>query len=307
MKILTLLIVMMLTGTGNVLAQALSDSAIKTAITNTLRNRPPWEMIAGGAIGIPANVRAQSVTIVRRGPYNNQKGYWPIQATVSGTFDKKYHDGTSKYCTFAGTTDFQIYKNDYGDWLARATYAAETQLRPDCTGSGSGSSSTGIPSNSPLKASYILAPKHLDALRRWLNVHTEDRSLRLATPADLYKICLTCRSDVAEFKKKSGTNYHPFHMVGDFNKDGIDDFAVVVVDDRQFGEKCEKCATILVFNGPFPGRGPSFYQPKVNLYGSVLFALKDKPFLLIAPFASEGIELKPVWRDGHSLGYTTLR
>lgn len=117
-------------------AQGVSDTVIKTAISNSLKSRPPWEMISGGALGLPSKVRAQSVTIVRRGQYNNQKGYWPIQAHVSGTVDKKYHDGTSKRCVFEGTTDFQIYKNDYGDWTARvaSSYAAETQLKPDCTG-----------------------------------------------------------------------------------------------------------------------------------------------------------------------------
>jgi hypothetical protein len=169
MKTLALITLIMLTGAGGVPAQNLSDSAIKTAITKALRSRPPWEMIAGGAIGIPANVQAQSVTIVRRGPYNSQRGYWPIQATVSGTFDKRYHDGTSKQCTFAGTTDFQIYKNDYGDWLARATYAAETQLKPDCSGSGSQPSirSSGSAAYEPLPKTNLHLTTNRKTFKSW--------------------------------------------------------------------------------------------------------------------------------------------
>jgi hypothetical protein len=59
--------------------------------------------------------------------------------------------------------------------------------------------------------------------------------------------------DIKQVKAGSGgvwkpvPDYHPDIATGDFNGDGVEDFAVVLIDRT----KQEKNFTLIVFNGPF--------------------------------------------------------
>lgn len=113
-----------------VMAQGVSDATVKAAITSVLKTKPPWEVIRGSFYG-PRNVTVTFITIARRGPHNS-RGYWPVQARVTGTFQARGYDGKFYPFSFDGTTDFQIHKNDYGDWTADYANAlnVDQQLRP---------------------------------------------------------------------------------------------------------------------------------------------------------------------------------
>lgn len=135
--------------TVNGFIQSPSDANISEAIKRYFRKTPPWEIIRG--MFLPRNPQVQTVRVERRGPYNSQKGYWPIKAYVTGTVRAAEMVGAkdrSAPCTFEGTTDFHIFKDDYGDWSARVAvlYLAEQQLRPNCDFSAA---ETGRPAERP--------------------------------------------------------------------------------------------------------------------------------------------------------------
>jgi hypothetical protein len=95
-------------------------------------------------------------------------------------------------------------------------------------------------------------------------------------------------------------HYHPYIATGDFNGDGVEDFAVVVLDRS----KKEKNFALVVFNGPFNSEtaSPAFMQSGMDLKYSGLFygPPRPKPYrLLLGPFESDsGVLLTP-----HGHGY----
>lgn len=81
-------------------------------------------------------------------------------------------------------------------------------------------------------------------------------------------------------------DYHPYAATGDFNGDGITNFAVMVIDQT----KSTKNFELLVFNGPFQAgsKAPAFAQP--GLEGDALFfgPPRPKPYrLVVGPFESD--------------------
>lgn len=92
-------------------------------------------------------------------------------------------------------------------------------------------------------------------------------------------------------------DYHPYVATGDFNGDGVDDFAVVVVDRS----KDKNNFVLVVFNGPFPSKtvSPAFIKSGLELTDQGLFygPPRPKPYRLVqGPFESEGWVLIP---NGH--------
>ena len=83
-------------------------------------------------------------------------------------------------------------------------------------------------------------------------------------------------------------DYHPYVVTGDFNGDGMEDFAVVVVDPR----KQEKNFALIVFNGPLNSstQSPAFIESGMDLKYTGLFygPPRPKPYrLLLGPFHSD--------------------
>lgn len=110
---------------------------------------------------------------------------------------------------------------------------------------------------------------------------------RLATDPDC-----KCAEHIREMRAGSGgvwkpvPDYHPYIATGDFNGDGVTDFAVEVIEQS----KSPNDFVLLVFNGPFrsDSTAPVFIQSGV--YGEALFfgPPRPKPYrLVIGPFDSD--------------------
>ena len=119
----------------------------------------------------------------------------------------------------------------------------------------------------PAGAEHTLTSQQHRILAKWLADHPQFRS---ANDDDC-----DCASDIKHVREGSGGNsqaipdYHPFAATGDFNGDGAEDFAVMVVDQS----KRENPGTLLVFNGPFksPTKSPAFLKSGLKLKLQALF------------------------------------
>jgi hypothetical protein len=116
-----------------------------------------------------------------------------------------------------------------------------------------------------VKAQHIndgthLQRRHRAALQKWLVRRPE---LRLATEAD----CMN-KVGLASAREENGTLYHPYYVVGDFNKDVNDDFAVALIDKR----KREWRYSIAIFNGQANGDFvPAYFDGGFDLSDGGLF------------------------------------
>ncbi len=137
-------------------------------------------------------------------------------------------------------------------------------------------------------------------MESWLAQHTV---YRIATDADCQ-----CPEDIAEMRTQSDgvwkpvPDYHPYTAVGDFNGDGVEDFAVVVVG--RSGK--EDSYTLLVFNGPFKSgvASPAFMQSRLSRSYALFYGPpRPKPYrLLVGRFNSDsGVLLIP-----HGGGYNLM-
>jgi hypothetical protein len=83
-------------------------------------------------------------------------------------------------------------------------------------------------------------------------------------------------------------DYHPYVATGDFNSDGVRDFAVVVIDRSKSAQNF----VLVVFNGPFSSKAstPTFEESGLDLRGEGLFfgPPRPKPYrLVMGPFESD--------------------
>lgn len=101
-----------------------------------------------------------------------------------------------------------------------------------------------------------LRNQHRPVLAQWLRTKP---TFRLATEKD----CVN-KEGLAATRQENGPNYQPYYAVGDFNRDGKEDFAVVLIEPGRQSRKF----TIAVFNGPFTaGRNatPNFLTTGTDL------------------------------------------
>lgn len=123
-------------------------------------------------------------------------------------------------------------------------------------------------------------------LHVWLSQHP---TFRAATDADCH-----CPDDIRQMKTGYGgswtpySDYHPYVATGDFNGDGVTDFAVAVVEHS----KSRNNFTLLVFNGPFGSRpvAPAYVESGLDLrrQGMSFGPPRPKPYrLVIGPFESD--------------------
>lgn len=120
--------------------------------------------------------------------------------------------------------------------------------------------------------SYINA-RHQAVLRMWLEREPE---LRLATDED----CGRCADYLTSQRRLSGTDYHPYYAVGDFNGDGKEDFAVALIEMKEDAEgRVNQQFVVAVFNAPFPRRRvePVFFKDNLNLRDGGLFFGPPRP------------------------------
>lgn len=135
-------------------------------------------------------------------------------------------------------------------------------------------------------------------VQNWLSRH---RQFRMATDADC-----DCAADIKQMRAGYGgawkaiPGYHPYFATGDFNGDGIRDFAVAVVDRS----KATNNFALLVFNGPIGAKRahPAFIKRDLDLrhQGLVYGPPRPKPYrLVVGRFEAEGRILEP-----HGRSYT---
>lgn len=125
----------------------------------------------------------------------------------------------------------------------------------------------------PAWSGHTLTSQEQKALESWLVHHPE---YRLASDEDC-----DCAGDIEKMKAGSGgawkpvPDYHPYIATGDFNGDGMRDFAVVVIDRS----KQVKNFVLVVFNGPFKSdtASPVFIQSGLDLKYSGLFYGPPRP------------------------------
>jgi hypothetical protein len=110
-----------------------------------------------------------------------------------------------------------------------------------------------------------LAPQHRAALKKWLAHHDW---MRPATSADSFNMPTLMR----ELRIS-----HQFYATGDFNRDGRQDFAVLLV------VKGKQEMALAVFNGPFRHARPAYFERHFDrmdtLYISYDRAIKRRLFL----------------------------
>jgi hypothetical protein len=128
-------------------------------------------------------------------------------------------------------------------------------------------------------AGHTLTTQEQRILAAWLS---RNPHFRLAVDAD----CV-CSEDIRQTKAGSGgvwqpiPGYHPYVATGDFNADGVPDFAVAVIDRTKTNHQF----AILVFNGPFDSDAvePAFVASGLDLrYMGLFFGPpRPKPYRLI--------------------------
>jgi hypothetical protein len=138
----------------------------------------------------------------------------------------------------------------------------------------------------PASGGHTMTSTEQKFLAAWLARHAD---FHVATDADC-----NCAENIQQMKTGYGGNwtavpdYHPYVATGDFNGDGVRDFAVVVIDRS----KSAKNFVLLIFNGPFGSKAstPTFEESGLDLRGEGLFfgPPRPKPYrLVMGPFESD--------------------
>jgi hypothetical protein len=116
----------------------------------------------------------------------------------------------------------------------------------------------------------FINPVHRRAVSSFLKTKPH---LRVATFADVDEQGKNVLNGVSGGEYGEGQNKSPFYAVGDFNRDGREDFAIAFVNTRS-----PKEFPVAIFNGPFRGRravAPVFYDEKRFGSYDFLLAIKD--------------------------------
>jgi hypothetical protein len=139
---------------------------------------------------------------------------------------------------------------------------------------------------------------------RWLLRHP---GYRLARPAD----CGDCAAQINELRggreppDSRIPDFTPYYARGDFNRDGIPDLAVAVIDDST----PDASFNVLIFNGPLEAMrsAPVFVSESLDLRGGGLFFFPDRRdldnALLAGPFNSDNTVLFQAQGDSYATDY----
>ena len=113
-----------------------------------------------------------------------------------------------------------------------------------------------------------LQPKHREILRRWLKtkpylrpgVEEIDNSMFTAEYKDHFE------DNIKMLREAVGAKGYQYYSVGDMNRDGETDFAVLLVDSRKDQDDDTDKFALAIFNAPFKiGQAPNYYEE--DLYG----------------------------------------
>ena len=153
----------------------------------------------------------------------------------------------------------------------------------------------------PVWCGHTLTAQAQKVLEGWLARHAE---FRVATDEDC-----DCADDIKQMKAGAGgawkpvPDYHPYIATGNFNGDGAEDFALVVVERSKQANNF----ALVVFNGPFKSETASraFMQSGLDLKYQGLFygPPRPKPYrLLVGRFESDSGSLLIPHGHGYRLG-----
>jgi hypothetical protein len=110
-----------------------------------------------------------------------------------------------------------------------------------------------------------LKPGHRAVLKAWLERHKPWLRPAVEGLDSVYS------REPEKIRRILGGEAHQFYSFGDFNGDGKEDFAVILVDDRDdFTEDCKRdvCSAFAIFNGDFSGnQSPAFYEEELDMIG----------------------------------------
>jgi len=98
--------------------------------------------------------------------------------------------------------------------------------------------------NSFAELPAFISKQHLPALKNYLNINPH---FKIAPES----LC-DCADDLGLLRKHE-PRFQPYYAVGDINDDGIEDFAVGLIETKKINEVQPKL-TIVIFNGPFLNR-----------------------------------------------------
>jgi hypothetical protein len=111
-----------------------------------------------------------------------------------------------------------------------------------------------------------LRPEHKAIVEQWLKLRTD---LRLATDADN-----TNKYGLAATRRDRGRNYNPYYVVGDFNGDRKEDFAVALIKKK----KGQWPFVFAVFNGPLArATKPAFTEDADISDGGIFYNPQNPP------------------------------
>jgi hypothetical protein len=139
--------------------------------------------------------------------------------------------------------------------------------------------------------SHTLSNQQQSVLAAWLSNHP---SYRQATDRDC-----ECTNQIETLRQgwpddgwPPVPDYHPYQVVGDFNGDGVLDFAVVLVEPARSPDP----SVLVVFNGPSRkgNVSPAFLENALELkYEGLFFGPpRPKPYrLIVGPFESDNTGL----------------
>jgi hypothetical protein len=132
----------------------------------------------------------------------------------------------------------------------------------------------------------VLSAGQRAALSDWLSQHSD---YRLAASVDC-----GCDKSIAD-ERHDGffgvpmANYEPYLLTSDFNRDGLPDFAVVVLKK---GGKADE-GKLLIFNGQPAGGASLAFSTNVSAPDEGLFLTAEDSTILYGFFYSEGCEYEP--------------
>jgi hypothetical protein len=151
-----------------------------------------------------------------------------------------------------------------------------------------------LPVNTSAEQNELAAPlraEHRAVVQKWLTLNNE---LRLPTNGDI-----TNKEALRRERETRGKTYYPFYAVGDFNRDGREDFAVILVSRRGRYRNTNPFA-VAVFNGPFGRAGsssrPAFFEAGFDSSDWLFFRPDDRLLLIGPPESDNCFILKPSGR-----------
>jgi hypothetical protein len=138
-----------------------------------------------------------------------------------------------------------------------------------------------------------IKPEHREVLREWLKSKT---FLRPAVEEiDSYVYQLESKSDfegnMKFIRDTVGRHGYQYYSVGDMNRDGKQDFAVLLADSRRRKEEEEgDFFALAIFNAPFrKGQKPAYYEENLNGISNsyIVYDLMTEKHLYLGRFESD--------------------